>query len=51
MVASVTATLVLLLLTSGAALADPLPPQIHTVAGGGTCSLSQIISGGTCDDV
>ena len=49
--AAVAAGVAMLLLGPGCSLADPLPPQIHTVAGGGTCSLSQTFSGGTCDAV
>ena len=40
-----------LLLTPAGALADTTPPQIHTVAGGGSCSASQTFSGGACDNV
>lgn len=46
-----TASLVVLLIGfSGSAVAEPLAPQIHTVAGGGTCA-GGVTSGGPCDGV
>ncbi len=47
------ATLCALLASVAPAVADVLPPQMHTVAGGGSCSggFVTLISGGTCDGV